>query len=99
MREYVCELQPIDFAAVARGFGVAGYTIEDPALCGETLRRALEAPGPAVIEAVVDPNEPPLPPHIKLEQAKHFAEALAKGTPGRAEIIKTVMGDKIRELI
>jgi pyruvate dehydrogenase (quinone) len=97
--EYVCELQPIDFAAVARGFGAAGYTIEDPGECGATLRQALETPGPAVIQAVVDPNEPPLPPHIEFEQAKHFMEALAKGTPNRGEIIKTVMGDQIRELI
>ncbi|MDE2487701.1 MAG: pyruvate oxidase, partial [Alphaproteobacteria bacterium] len=97
--EYVCELQPIDFATVARGFGVAGYTIEDPAECGATLKQALETPGPAVIQAVVDPNEPPLPPHIGLDQAKHFAEALAKGTQNRSAIIKTVMGDKIRELI
>lgn len=97
--EYVCELQPIEFAAVARGFGVAGYTIDDPACCGETLRQALQTPGPALIEAVVDPNEPPLPPKIKFEQAKHFAEALAKGTPHRGEIIKTLLGDKVRELI
>jgi pyruvate dehydrogenase (quinone)/pyruvate oxidase len=97
--EYVCELQPIDFAAVARGFGVAGYRIEDPAQCAEILRQALQAPGPAVIEAVVDPNEPPMPPKVKFEQAVHFAEALAKGTPGAGEIVRTVAGDKIRELI
>jgi pyruvate dehydrogenase (quinone)/pyruvate oxidase len=97
--EYVCELQPIDFATIARGFGVAAYRIEDPGQCGETLRQALETPGPALIEAVVDPNEPPLPPHIEFGQAKHFAEALAKGTPEGGEILKTVLGDKVRELI
>jgi pyruvate dehydrogenase (quinone)/pyruvate oxidase len=97
--EYVCELQPVDFATVARGFGVAGYTIEDPADCGRILRQALETPGPAVIEAVVDPHEPPMPPKIEFEQAKHFAEALARGTPNRTEILRTVAGDKIRELI
>jgi pyruvate dehydrogenase (quinone)/pyruvate oxidase len=97
--EYVCELQPVDFATVARGFGVAGYTIEDPADCGRILRQALETPGPAVIEAVVDPHEPPMPPKIEFEQAKHFAEALARGTPERGEILRTVAGDKIRELI
>ncbi|MBI1200215.1 MAG: pyruvate oxidase [Phenylobacterium sp.] len=97
--EYVCDLQPIDFATVARGFGVSGYTIEDPADCAQVLRVALETPGPAVIEAVVDPHEPPMPPSIKLAQAKHFAEALAKGTPHRGSIVRTVAGDKIRELI
>jgi pyruvate dehydrogenase (quinone) len=97
--EYVCELQPIDFAAVARGFGLAAYTIDDPARCGETLAQALQAPGPALIEAVVDPNEPPTPPKITFEQARHFAEALAKGTPHRGKIALTVAADQIREII
>jgi pyruvate dehydrogenase (quinone)/pyruvate oxidase len=97
--EYVCELQPVDFAAVARGFGVAGYSVDDPSRCGEVLRRALEAPGPALIEAVVDPNEPPMPPKTTLEQAKHMAEALAKGTPHRGRIARTIAADKVRELI
>src|SRR5689334_6741155 len=39
--EYACELQPIDFAAVAQGFGIQGFTAADPARCGEVLREAL----------------------------------------------------------
>jgi pyruvate dehydrogenase (quinone)/pyruvate oxidase len=97
--EYACELQPVDFAAVARGFGVSGERVEDPALCGEVLRRALEAPGPALIEAIVDPNEPPMPPKTTLQDAKHFAEALAKGTPNRGQIALTVASNTVRELI
>jgi len=97
--EYVCELQPIDFAAVAQGFGLASFRIDDPKTCADTLRAALAAPGPALIEATVDPNEPPLPPKIEAKQALHFAEALAKGTPQGGKIAWTVMGDKVRELI
>jgi pyruvate dehydrogenase (quinone) len=97
--EYVCELQPIDFATVARGFGVAAFTIEDPARCGEILAQALQTPGPALIEAVVDPNEPPMPPKITFEQAKHFAESLAKGTPNGQKIALTVAADQIREIV
>src|SRR5260221_5587458 len=41
-------------------------------------------PGPALIEAVVDPNEPPLPPKVSFEQSKNLVEALARGTPDRA---------------
>src|SRR5581483_1827410 len=44
--EYVCDLQPIDFAAVARGFGISGFTVEDPARCSEVLRQAFMVPGP-----------------------------------------------------
>jgi pyruvate dehydrogenase (quinone) len=97
--EYVCELQPIDFAAVARGFGVRGYTIEDPTRCGDILREALGTPGPAVIEAVVDPHEPPMPPKVELKQAAHFAQALVRGTPNRTKIALTAASNAVRELV
>ncbi|MFL5296688.1 MAG: thiamine pyrophosphate-dependent enzyme [Phenylobacterium sp.] len=97
--EYVCDLQPIDFAAIAKGFGVAGYTIDDPAQCAATLKAALSAPGPAVIECVVDPNEPPMPPKATLEQVEHLAQALARGTPDAKAIVLTLAKDKLRELI
>jgi pyruvate dehydrogenase (quinone) len=97
--EYVCELQPIDFAAVARGFGVHGFTIEDPENCADVLRQALGTPGPVVIQAIVDPNEPPMPPKIELGQAAHFAEALARGTPNAGKIALTVLSDKVREIV
>jgi pyruvate dehydrogenase (quinone)/pyruvate oxidase len=97
--EYVCELQPIDFATVARGFGLASFVIDDPAQCGDTLARALQTPGPVLVEAVVDPNEPPMPPKITATQAAHFAEALVRGTANAKKIALTVTGDKVRELV
>ncbi len=97
--EYGCALEPIDFAAVARACGGTGFTIEDPAECGPTLDQALNTPGPVLIEAVVDPNEPPLPPKVTLEQATKFAEALVKGTPYRGKIVSTILADKVRELV
>jgi pyruvate dehydrogenase (quinone)/pyruvate oxidase len=97
--EYVCDLQPIDFATVAQGFGLAAYRIDDPKKCAETLRSALEAEGPALIEATVDPDEPPMPPKIEVGQAMNFAKALAKGTPHGGKIALTVLSDKVRELV
>jgi pyruvate dehydrogenase (quinone)/pyruvate oxidase len=47
----------------------------------------------------VDPNEPPMPPKVTAKQAAHFAESLARGTPDRRKIIKTVVEDKVRELL
>src|SRR5438105_13073755 len=67
--EYVCDLQPIDFAMVARACGASGFTIERPEECGGVLDEALNTAGPVVIQAVVDPHEPPMPPKIKAEQA------------------------------
>ena len=97
--EYGCELQPIDFVAVAEGFGLAGYRIEDPARCSDTLREALNQPGPALIEAVVDPNEPPMPPKATVKQVTRLAEALARGTPHAGSISLTVLSDTVRELV
>lgn len=97
--EFGCELQPIDFPAVAKGFGLESYAIDDPAQCGDTLRQALATKGPALVEATVDPHEPPMPPKIKLKQAEHLAEALAKGTPAREKIALTLASDKVRELV
>ena len=97
--EYGCDLYPIDFAAFAHACGGAGFTVEDPAEIGSVLDDALAAPGPAIVEAVVDPFEPPMPGKVKAEQALHFAESLARGEPNREKIIATVAGDKIREMV
>jgi pyruvate dehydrogenase (quinone)/pyruvate oxidase len=97
--EYECDLQPIDFAAVARACGATGFTIEDPADCRRVLDEAFATSGPVVVEAVVDPFVPPMPPKVTVEQALHFAEALAKGTPNREKIGLTALSDKVRELV
>ncbi|HEU4887060.1 MAG TPA: thiamine pyrophosphate-dependent enzyme [Thermoanaerobaculia bacterium] len=96
--EYGCELQPIDFAMFARSCGASAITIDDPARCGEMLDEALRMPGPVLIEAIVDPFEPPMPPRIKPKQAAHLAESLAKGEPNRKEIALTLITNKVREM-
>src|SRR5256714_9830568 len=52
--EYGCELQPIDYAAVARACGMKGFSIDDPVQCAATLSEAFGAPGPALVEATID---------------------------------------------
>jgi pyruvate dehydrogenase (quinone)/pyruvate oxidase len=97
--EYGCELHPIDFAAFARACGGTGVTIENPADCGSALEHALAVSGPVIVEAVVDPFVPPMPPKLSLKQVAHFAESLAKGTPNRQKIALTVLSDKVREMV
>ncbi|MFN7948929.1 MAG: thiamine pyrophosphate-binding protein [Blastocatellia bacterium] len=97
--QYGVELQPIDFAAYAMACGAAGYTLEDPAQAEEILRAALEHPGPAIVQAVIDPHEPPMPGKISTDQAYEFAKALTRGQREAWEIIKTVAEDKVREVI
>ncbi|MFL5615388.1 MAG: thiamine pyrophosphate-dependent enzyme [Gemmatimonadaceae bacterium] len=97
--EYGVELQPIDFAAYAKACGAGGFTIEKPNDAKRILKEALDYPGPALVQAVVDPNEPPFPGKISTKQAIRFAEALARGERNRWDIIKTVLEDKVREVV
>jgi pyruvate dehydrogenase (quinone)/pyruvate oxidase len=97
--EFGCDLQPIDFVAFAKACGGTGMAIEDPVDCGQILDRALSTPGPVIVEAIVDPFTPPMPAKITLDQARKFAESLARGEPNRSKIAWTVLSDKVRELI
>ena len=97
--EYVCDLEPVDFSKYAQAMGIAGYRIEEPSSCAAVLKEAMSVTGPVIIDAVVDTNEPPMPAHVSWSQAKAFTKALAKGTRDRGEILRTLMKDKIRELV
>ena len=97
--EYAVDLAPIDFAEFAHACGGVGFTVEDPEQCGDAMEAFLNAPGPAVLQAVVDPFEPPMPANIKAEQALRFAESLARGEPNRGKIAWTALSDKVREMV
>jgi pyruvate dehydrogenase (quinone) len=97
--EYGCELQSIDFAAFARACGATGFSVTDPAQCGGVLDEAFAIDGPVLVEAVVDPFTPPMPPKVTVEQAAKFAESLAKGQPHRNKIALTVLSDTVREIV
>lgn len=97
--EYGCELEPIDFVKVAEACGGTGYRIDEPSACGDMVDQALNHPGPVIVEAIVDPFEPPMPGKIKSEQAFKFAESLIRGEPDRGKIAMTIMEDRVKELI
>jgi pyruvate dehydrogenase (quinone) len=81
--EYGCELQPVDFATVAEGFGVRGFRIEEPESCAAVLDDALAHDGPALVDAIVDPDEPMLPPTRRQTYVDNLARALEQGSEGR----------------
>jgi pyruvate dehydrogenase (quinone)/pyruvate oxidase len=93
--QYGVELEPADFAAWARAAGAEGYRVADPANVKDVMRAFLASPHPAVLEALVDPNEPPMPGKVKPEQAVKFAKALVKGQPQGKRIALTAFRDKI----
>ncbi|HEX2866265.1 MAG TPA: thiamine pyrophosphate-dependent enzyme [Ignavibacteriales bacterium] len=97
--EYGVSLEPIDFAMFAKSCGATGFTIKDPKECGAIMDKALRTKGPVIIEAEVDPFEPPMPAKVTYKQAKNFAKSLAKGEPHRGKIALTVASDKVKEMI
>ncbi|MGE5353841.1 MAG: thiamine pyrophosphate-dependent enzyme [Acidobacteriota bacterium] len=97
--EYGVSLEPIDFAMFAKSCGATGFTIKDPKECGNIMDKALRTKGPVIIEAEVDPFEPPMPAKVSFKQAKNFAKSLAKGEPHRGKIALTVASDKVKEMI
>src|SRR5689334_18099778 len=95
--EYGVDFAPVDLVKVGEGLGATAFHIEDPATCAEQLREALATPGPVVVEAVVDANEPPLPAKITSEQAKKMYDALRRGEESRVRIGLTIGRSMLRE--
>jgi pyruvate dehydrogenase (quinone)/pyruvate oxidase len=96
--EYGCELHNPDFARYAEACGGVGFTVERPEEIRPALERALVSGKPSIVEVVVDPFEPPMPPKVSVEQALHFGEALVKGQPAGGKIALTLFRDKLSEL-
>lgn len=97
--EYGVKLQPMDFTKFAEACGAYGMRVEDPKDVPTAMDRFLNLPGPAVLEAVIDPLTAPLPPEVKPEQAIHFAESLVRGEPKARKIMKEAFLDRARELV
>ncbi|MGZ3430561.1 MAG: thiamine pyrophosphate-dependent enzyme [Isosphaeraceae bacterium] len=97
--EYGVELQPIDFVKFAEACGGVGFRCEQPEEVRPALEMAFQSKKPALVEAVVDPFEPPLPARATPKQALHLAESLARGEPNRVRIATTLFRDKVTEYV
>jgi pyruvate dehydrogenase (quinone) len=89
----------VRYADFARMIGLEGVRIESPDAIDAAWEEAFSADRPFVIDAVTDPEVPPLPPHITLEQAKHFLSALRGGDPHSREIITESFKQKVLEFL
>jgi pyruvate dehydrogenase (quinone) len=67
-----------DFAAIARAAGAHGRRVEDPRDLRDALREAFAHPGPALVDAVTDPNALSIPPKVTGEQLTGFALAASR---------------------
>jgi pyruvate dehydrogenase (quinone) len=91
-------LPDFDYAGYARLIGLHGIRVERPEDVGPAWDEALAAGGPAVIDVLTDPEVPPLPPHVRFEQAKGFASAIRHGDPARRQTITQALRGKLAEL-
>jgi pyruvate dehydrogenase (quinone) len=87
------------YARYAELIGFKGLFVDDPERVGPTWEEALAADRPVVLEAVTDPNVPPLPPHINLKQMKAFTSTLWQGDPEMLQMIKDTAKDFVEELL
>jgi pyruvate dehydrogenase (quinone) len=85
------------YAHFAEKLGFKGIRVNSPDQVAEAWEEALNADRPVVYEAITDPEVPPLPPHIRFEQAKSMARALAKGDPNAMRIVKQSIKGKLQE--
>ena len=89
------ELPDFPYARYAQLLGLEGIRVDKPDDVGAAWDEALAADRPCVLEAITDPEVPPLPPHITFEQAKHFMRALAGRDPGARGMIRQSISDAL----
>ena len=87
-----------NFAGFAESNGALGLRVEHPGDVDAAVAKAFAHPGPAVVDVLTNPDEPPLPPKVTYQQAKKFAEAFLLGQPHRATIASTLFRDRLSEL-
>ncbi len=92
-------LPNVDYARFAELIGLRGIRVEDPDDVGPAWDQALASDRPTVLDVVTDPEVPPLPPHITIEQAKAFASALLGGDPASRRMIAQSLRQKVAEAL
>jgi pyruvate dehydrogenase (quinone) len=82
------EVPNVAYAKYAELLGLKGIYVDRPEDLARAWDEAFASDMPVVIEVVTDPNVPPLPPHITLENAKAFMSTLLTGDPEEVSVIK-----------
>jgi pyruvate dehydrogenase (quinone) len=93
------DIPDFPYARYAELIGLKGVRIESPDAIADAWDEVLAADRPAVLEAVTDPEVPPLPPHITFEQARHFLLSVARGDSGRRAMIEQSFKAKLKEFL
>jgi pyruvate dehydrogenase (quinone) len=82
------ELPDLPYARYAEMLGLRGIRVSARDEVGPAWDAALSSDRPCLVEAVVDPEFPMLPPHVTFEEAMAYAKSVLKGDPNAARMIK-----------
>src|SRR4051812_41902539 len=92
------ELPDFPYARYAELIGFRGIRVDSPEAVGPAWDEALAADRPVLIEAVTDPNVPPLPPHITVENARALASAMRGGDPDARAVVGQSLRQKLADI-
>lgn len=93
------DIPDFPYAKYAESLGLKGIRVDRPEQIARAWDEALSADRPVVYEAYVDPDVPPLPPHITFEQATHFARSLLGGDVDAPGIVRQSIKGMVDKLI
>ncbi len=89
----------VPYHRFAELIGLRGIFVDHPDRMASAWEEALSADRPVVLEVKTDPNVPPLPPHITLDQAKKFTSTMLKGDPEEGSMIAGAARQAIDSLL
>jgi pyruvate dehydrogenase (quinone) len=91
-------LPDFPYARYAELLGFTGIYCDDGDAMARSWQQALAADRPVVLEVKVDPEIPPLPPHITKMEAREMAKAMVKGDPERIGVMEKSLVGKLQEI-
>ena len=98
--EFGVEFSPIDWVKFAESCGGKGYTIREPDEVKSIMNQAMkERKQPTIVEAYVDPFEPPVPPKVEMDFVKELAKSFVRGQPYANRIALTLYRDQIHSIL
>jgi len=93
------DLPDFPYARYAEMLGLAGIRVDSAEQVGPAWDQALSSDRPVVLEAITDPEVPPLPPHITVQQARAFASAVIGGDEHAGRMVKESLRQKLPEFL
>jgi len=93
------DIPNVPYHRFAELIGIKGIYVDRPEALRPAWEEALAAQRPVVLEVKTDPEVPPLPPHITLQQAKHLSEVLFKGDPNEAGLIRGTVRQALSSIL